>query len=888
MDMLLLVTATALIAWLAYSVGQRNSKSVKDIEQRLQSELAWQESQYQTQIKQAEEALRSSELRYATLTQIAPVGIFHTSAAGHYFYVNERWCEIVGITPQEALGEGWSATIHPEERERVLTEWYRSAALNLPFQAEYRFQRPDGRETWVLGQAMAEMDNSGNVKSYVGTIADISYRKQMEEKIKQSSNFLQTLIDHLPVALFVKDGKEERFGQLLLVNQTCEKLFGLTSSQVIGKTGHDLFPQEQAAFYEQKDREAFARGVPEDIPSEPIDSYSLGRRILHTIKVPLYDENHQPEYLLCISSDITERHQAEEARRQNEQRFRALIENATDIIIILDNQFRFRYLSPSVKRILGYVPSELIDQSFLAMINPDERQSLAELLERARENPEISQPPIEYHLPTRQGNWCVLEAVVTNLLNNPAVEGIVLNCHEITSRKQSEMKLQHDAFHDSLTGLPNRALLLERLNQAHQRQQRHPDRFFGVLFLDLDRFKVINDSLGHLVGDQLLIALAHRLEKCKRASDTVARLGGDEFVIFLDELNSSESAVKVAERIHQSLDKPFILQNKELFVTASIGIALSRPDSISEPTQLLRDADTAMYSAKARGKSCHAVFQPSMHAYALKQLHLESELRRDIYLQELIFYYQPIVSLETSSLQGVEALVRWQHRERGLIPPKDFIPIAEETGLIVTLDQWVLKNSCRQLLCWQKQFPALDYLTLSVNLSAKQFLQGNFTQQIDQILASTGILGQDLKLEVTESVLIENPDSAAAMLRQLRNRKIQVCLDDFGTGYSSLSYLHRFPLNILKIDRSFVSSLQAKDSRSAIVRTIVTLGHELGIEVIAEGLETAEQIQFLKALGCHYGQGYYFSPPVNSKTLTNLLTSYPAIPLTLPHSEKSS
>ncbi len=831
-----------------------------------------QEIKYKTKINQAQEALLSSERRYSTLAKIAPVGIFHTSATGHCLYVNERWCEIAGITPQEALGEGWSAAIHPEDRERVLTEWSRSVALNLPFKAEYRFRRSDARETWVLGQAMAEIDDSGNLKGYVGTITDISSLKQMEGKLEQTRNFLQTLIDHLPVALFVKDGQEERFGQLLMVNKTCEKLFGLNSSQVIGKTGHDLFPQEPAAFYEQKDREAFARGVPEDIPSETIDSYSLGRRILHTIKVPLYDKNHQPEYLLCISQDITEGHRAEEALRQNEQRFRALIENATDIIIILDNQFRFRYLSPSVSRILGYLPEELIDQSFWAIIYPDERQPLAELLNRTLEKPEINQSPIEYRCYSSQGTWRVLEAVITNLLDNPAVKGIVLNCHEITDRKQAESKLQYDALHDSLTDLPNRALLMEQLKQALKRQQRDPERLFGVLFLDLDRFKVINDSLGHLVGDQLLMALADRLEKCKRASDIVARLGGDEFVILLEELTSSESAIKVAERIHRALEKPFLLQNKELFVSASIGIALSsNPHDYSEPTQLLRDADTAMYQAKKRGKNCHTVFEPSMHTHAQKRLQLENDLRRAISHQELVVYYQPIFSLETNCLEGVEALVRWQHPEQGLIPPEDFIPMAEETGIIIALDQWVLKNACCQLCYWQEQFPAFSHLTLSVNLSGNHFSQMDFIEQIVQIIASTGILGQYLKLEITESVLLSNPSSTVKMLARLRKKNIQVCLDDFGTGYSSLSYLDRFPLNILKIDRSFVSNLEVKDSRIAIVRTIVTLGHELGIEVVAEGIETTYQMQFLKALGCHYGQGYYFSRPVELKTLTNYL-----------------
>ena len=873
-DKLLLIIATALRGWLASLLGQWNFKSVSQGEQALRSKLTGQEGEQETQFQQAQKAFLSSERRYSTLAKIAPVGIFHASATGHCFYVNERWCEITGITFQESLGEKWSNAIYAEDRERILTEWQSSNALKVPFKTEFRFQRPDGRKTWVLGQAMAELDESGQIKGYVGTITDISSRKQMEEKLKQTRNFLQTLIDHLPVALFVKDGKEERFGQLLLVNQTCEKLFGLTSSQVIGKTGHDLFPPEQAAFYEQKDREAFVRGVPEDIPAESMDSYELGRRILHTIKTPLYDENQQPEYLLCISTDITERQRAEEAVRQNEQRFRALIENATDIIIILDNQFRFRYLSPSVKRILGYAPEELVDQSFWAMIAPEERQLLTDCLNCSLNQPGISQSSIEYRFYNRQGRWRILEAVITNLLNNPAVQGIVLNCHEITDRKQAEVKLQHDALHDSLTHLPNRALLMERLKQALQRQQRHPERLLGVLFLDVDRFKVINDSLGHLVGDGLLIALAARLEECKRASDTVARLGGDEFVFLLEELTSPESALKIAERIHQALEKPFILNNKELFVSASIGIALStNPHDYLEPTQLLRDADTAMYKAKERGKSCHAIFEPAMHTQALRLLRLENDLRRAIAREELVVYYQPIVSLETNELEGVEALVRWQHPEQGLILPADFIPMAEETGIIIALDQWLLKKACRQLCSWQQQFPASAHLTLSVNFSGNHFDQRDCLEQVDQILAATGILGKYLKLEITESVLLSNPDSTSELLKQLRERNIQVCLDDFGTGYSSLSYLHRFSLNILKIDRSFVNTLEAEESRMAIVRTIVTLGHELGIEVIAEGIETIQQLQFLQALGCHYGQGYYFSPPVDSKALTALLSA---------------
>ena len=433
--------------------------------------------------------------------------------------------------------------------------------------------------------------------------------------------------------------------------------------------------------------------------------------------------------------------------------------------------------------------------------------------------------------------------------------------------RKSEERLRHDALHDPLTGLPNRALLLDRLEQVIKHSQRRPDLKFAVLFLDLNRFKVINDSLGHLVGDQLLIALAHRLKECLRASDTLARLGGDEFVILLEHIGDREEAITVVERIHDRLKPPFNIDTNEIFVSTSIGIALSS-DRYNQPAQILRDADTAMYYAKARGQSCHQVFDPSMHKVALQRLHLENDLRRALQRQEFVIYYQPIICLQTRQLQGVEALARWQHPQHGLIYPNKFIPIAEETGLILAIDQWMLRQSCYQIRLWQEQFSALSSLTLSVNLSGSQFSQPDLIPQVDQVLSDSGLEGRYLKLEITERVLIDNPKTAALICRQLRERKIQVCLDDFGTGYSSLSYLPRFPLNVLKIDRSFVKDIGRKNSTSAIIRTIATLANELGLELIAEGIETAEQMSFLKALGYHFGQGYWFSHPIDSEAIS--------------------
>lgn len=415
---------------------------------------------------------------------------------------------------------------------------------------------------------------------------------------------------------------------------------------------------------------------------------------------------------------------------------------------------------------------------------------------------------------------------------------------------------------------------MERVDHALKLAKRHKDYLFAVLFLDLDRFKVVNDSLGHKIGDQLLIAIARQLEECLRTTDTVARLGGDEFTILLEDINDIKDATRVAERIQQAIHTPFNLSGQEVFTTASIGIALSST-GYDRTEDLLRDADIAMYRAKELGKARHEVFDKVMHAHALELLRLENDLRRALERQEFEVYYQPITSLFTGTLTGFEALLRWRHPERGLVSPLEFIPVAEETGLIIPLGQWVLREACRQLRTWQTQFPMKDPLKISVNLSGKQLKELDLIAQIDQILEETGLDGSHLKLEITESVLMDNADTATKMLLQLRARNIQLSVDDFGTGYSSLSYLHRFPVNTLKIDRSFVSQMNPNDRNSEIVRTIVTLAHSLRMDVIAEGVETPEQLSALKILKCEQGQGYFFSKPLTKEAAGKLLAQVP-------------
>ncbi len=440
--------------------------------------------------------------------------------------------------------------------------------------------------------------------------------------------------------------------------------------------------------------------------------------------------------------------------------------------------------------------------------------------------------------------------------------------------QESKDHFRRAAFHDALTNLPNRALLAENLKFVIERAKQHEDYQFAVLFLDLDRFKNVNDSLGHSIGDQLLITMARRLESCIREVDMVARLGGDEFAILLDGIPNQAEATNMARRIQEKLQSPFNLSGHEVFTTTSIGIAVSST-GYDDPENMLRDADTAMYRAKAQGKACYEVFDKGMHTHAVYVLQMENDLRRAIEREELRVYYQPIVALENGQLAGFEALIRWQHPERGFINPSDFIPLAEDTGLIVPLGLWILKRACQQLCQWQWQSPANRSLFMSVNLSGKQVAQPDLVENIRDILDETHVDAKHLKLEITESAVMENAEMAARLLKRLKALGVQLSIDDFGTGYSSLSYLHRFPVNTLKIDRSFVGRIGEAAENIEIVRTVISLAENMGMEVVAEGIETLSQLAQLRKLKCQYGQGYLFSRPVDAQSVSSWISKKP-------------
>ncbi|BAZ50603.1 hypothetical protein NIES4103_32200 [Nostoc sp. NIES-4103] len=451
---------------------------------------------------------------------------------------------------------------------------------------------------------------------------------------------------------------------------------------------------------------------------------------------------------------------------------------------------------------------------------------------------------------------------------------------EITERKRVESELLHLAFYDGLTGLPNRALFMDRLKHAVDYSKRHSDYLFAVLFLDLDRFKFINDSLGHTCGDQLLLTVAQRLKECLRSIDLAARLGGDEFTVLLEGIKDVSDVIRVVERIQEKLALPIILRGQEVFTTASIGVALSAT-GYDQPEDLLRNADLAMYRAKAQGKLRYELFNSEMHVQALARLQLETALRRAVERQEFRIYYQPIVSLITGKLTGFEALVRWLHPEHGIIFPEEFMPTAQETGLSVSIDEWVLHEACRQAKQWQDLFQTNSAnlgerpLITSVNLCSSRFSQNKLLCHINQVLKETELDAQSLKLEITESVIMQNGEKATFMLKQLRNLGIQLAIDDFGTGYSSLGRLQNFPINELKIDRTFVSGSGIEQGNLEIIETIVALSKKLGVDVTAEGIETAEQLAFLRAMKCEYGQGYFFSKPLDKSAAEALIVANP-------------
>jgi diguanylate cyclase (GGDEF)-like protein/PAS domain S-box-containing protein len=558
---------------------------------------------------------------------------------------------------------------------------------------------------------------------------------------------------------------------------------------------------------------------------------------------------------------------AELARR--EQHFRTLVQNGSDLTLVIDRDTTITYASPSAGRLLDLAAESLVGTSLVPLIHPGDAEELPPMLVAAEARPETTLRA-EWRLRHADGTWRLMETLVTSQLTEPAVQGVVVNSRDITERKQFEDQLRHQALHDPLTRLPNRALFVDRLEHALAGQARRGG-CVGVLLVDLDDFKSVNDTAGHVVGDALLEAVAIRLPTLVRAADTVARLGGDEFAVLAEAMPDPQEATKLAERLLRGLRQPLLAEGREVYAHASIGISIAtEPGTPAE--DLLRQADVAMYVAKSEGKDRHRQFDHAMHQAVVERMALQSELIRAIERHQLTLHYQPVVALGSGRLTGMEALVRWQHPERGLVPPGSFIPLAEQTGLMVPLGRWVLQAACRQLRQWQ-QAGIADGLDLAVNVSVRQLKEPGFVATVAEVLEQTGLDPGRTVLEITESLLMESIDTIIDVLHELRGLGVRLAIDDFGTGYSSLAYLVKLPVQLLKIDRSFITRLDDDANNATLVRSILELARDLRLQTVAEGIEQAHLAEELHRLGCDKGQGFYFSRPLTAADLEAVLRS---------------
>jgi diguanylate cyclase (GGDEF)-like protein/PAS domain S-box-containing protein len=560
--------------------------------------------------------------------------------------------------------------------------------------------------------------------------------------------------------------------------------------------------------------------------------------------------------------------QAERDLTASEARFRSLVQEASDVFMIIGGA-KVTFVSPSIQRVLGHAEDTILGRPYLDLVHPDDRQGVIEAVTGMLDTPGAS-GLIECRLQHASGRWIAFESNCHNLLHDPHIAGFVTTGRDISERKELEAELEHRAFHDALTGLANRALFRDRVERTVARSTREPGLVYGVLYIDLDGFKVVNDTRGHGIGDGLLVHIAGLLGGCIRDNDTAARLGGDEFAILLAGLQDPAGAARVAQRILDGLKAGATIDGHEVQIDASIGIAFGEPGQDAE--ELLRNADIAMYMAKSTGKGCYETFEPSMHLQLVERLEIEADLQHGIECDEFVLHYQPIVGLQDGRIRGIEALIRWEHPERGRVSPDDFIPIAEESGLIVPIGRWVLAEACNQIAAWQRMFEPEPALTLSVNVSMRQFSHGSIVADVAEALAASGLRPEHLTLELTESALVDDTEATIALLRDLKALGVRLAIDDFGTGYSSLSYLQRFPVDILKIDRSFVEGMVTGSHNPALVRAVVELGHSLHLETVAEGIEHDEELTQFRALKCSLGQGYLFARPSGRDDIQQLLS----------------
>jgi diguanylate cyclase (GGDEF)-like protein/PAS domain S-box-containing protein len=823
--------------------------------------VMWQDI---TEQKRAHDAVRESEARYRQLFENANDIIYVHDLDGNYISMNEVAERVLGYTKEEALALNMTEIVAPEH----LTIVRRNLAKKIAGDASQTVYEVDclkkdgGRATLEVNSSVITKD--GVAIAVQGIARDITERKAVEEKIRNNEESYRELFENANDLIYTHD----LAGNFQSLNRAGEMITGYSRDEALRMNIAEVVAPE----FIDAARTMTARKVEDERPT----TYELeivakdGSRVTLELSTRLIVSDGMPIGVQGIGRDITERRQTEVTLHNALSLLASTFESTADGIVVmnLDRQIvtcnrkfvEMWSVDPDIiekrdgDRLVEAVTKQLVGgEDFLHRLDvtyADPHSTVTEILELkdGRIFERYSQP--QY------------------LEDKPV--GRVACFRDITHRSRAEEKLRYYALHDTLTDLPNRVQFMDHLRQAVQRAAGNTYAKFAVLFLDLDRFKVINDSLGHAVGDKLLIAIAERLKACVRPGDIVARLGGDEFTILLNRSGDTDEVARVAERLQAKISEPFKIDNYEVFSTASIGIIVSN-EVDRDAEAFLRDADAAMYRAKESGKARYEIFDREMHVRNMNLLQVETDLRHAVERHEFEVLYQPIAEITTGRVMEFEALIRWRHPVHGLISPDEFVGVAEETGLIIPIGKWILEESCRQTAEWQRRFNMS--LAVSVNLSAKQLMHPTLTRQVKEILLDTGLEPSQLKLEVTESTVMEHSEKSLGVLSELDALGIALSTDDFGTGYSSLSYLQRFPFDRLKIDRSFVTVMDDNEKSRAIVKTILMLGENLGIEVVAEGIETARQLDKLRDLGCRLGQGYLFARPIDRETAEAFLES---------------
>jgi diguanylate cyclase (GGDEF)-like protein/PAS domain S-box-containing protein len=797
--------------------------------------------------------LSDAEARFRSAFEGSAIGITITGLDARFVRVNAAFARLVGRSADELTGTPVRDVSHPDEWQadrRLVDELV--ADPGTVVQREKRYVRPDGSEALALLNVSAVAGPDGVAQYLIAQQVDITQQRAAERALAESEQRFRTLAVASPAGIFSIDVA----GRMLYANDRLGEMFGMDAAEADGRRWLERVDADSRAPLLQVAQTLASAGggrVSLDVQLAPGASARWVR-----VHVAVLDDGDGGGFLGTVD-DVTAEVRALEELGTREAEYRVLAEHSGDLISRHDLEGRYLYASPASEAMLGRRPEELLgltpwEAGYIHPADSDLVRRLNAAVDGTADGATVAWRAVH---PDGTERW--LETALRAVRDaHGAPREIVAVTRDVSERKDAETKLAHQALHDALTGLPNRALFLDRLEHALRRTRRRPGRV-AVLFVDLDRFKLINDSFGHAAGDRLLCDVAARMDEALRPSDTIARFGGDELVVLCEDLDGEVGARTIADRIATLFEEPFVVEDGEAFLQASVGIAVAGASARAE--DLIRDADAAMYRAKERGRARVEVFDEAMRNDARERVATESALRRAIERDELCIHVQPVVRLGDASLDSFEALVRWEHPERGLVPPGEFIPLAEETGLIVPIGNWVIREVCRTLARWDAELGA-EWVRCSLNLSVRHLQQPDLVATVDAALVEHGVAPHRLILEITESAVMENGSGTVETLEALRALGVRLALDDFGTGYSSLAHLHRFPLDVLKIDRSFTAALDADHQGASIAGAIVSLAEALGLATVAEGIEDPDQRCQLEQLGCTYGQGFLFSRPL--------------------------